>query len=684
MKKRFTYDCAVKILGILFALLYMSIYFWGIQYLYSSDTCSSDIVVHEVRTNGLGSLRDFVAQQTFQQFDLLYWLPNFLILSLVHNVILADRLTSLLYWVAILLLSWSASRILTNKKSAWITLLILGCGVSIEFLSNMSDLLIKRHLIYMLILLCLAGASLKIDRMSKKKKVLFSISSLLYLIYIIAIDQRYAAIYAVPLFASILISYYFDVREAESIVGAFKQPKKKLYILCGLAVGSILGLCINYYLKNSFPFSSRLTDLNSSMWGFADLTHFFDTLMLYILGILKLWGCEFSQGVSTVSIQSIFYIIKGCVCVICMVIIPILCVVRYKTLPEGMKVLVGMYFVLSAELFYIYELSSLNELFISRYFVYEMPLCIMISAWYFQEKIMNIPNLDRLVFVLGAMAFCVISVITTFDAFRDNKNAGVFQEKMDLIEAIEDEGVSYGYASYWNAEILTTLSNNEITAKPVYFINDIYPFYDLNFIHSFSADNHVGKTFLILDGTEQQDLLDNTPEVLTQLGEPINILTSGRYYVYIYDHNIAEDLYYFPYNDGYIPRDGAYDEAEVVFSEDAFDFDSVGSVNILSFPVTIEPDSYYKLSFTADTDMLPTQFYADFLNEDQGVEGQVAPVVFSEGKNDYYVLMHSGEQFDSSEADITLQVIGIPTDTISVSDLLLTKLDLPCRNEIDE
>lgn len=539
---------------VIFILLGFSAFILRYIYLiFSSDSIASDVLVQEILSckSISKSIQDYVAQQTFFQFNFLFYVPKLFLQIFLRDMILTDKLNVLLSYLLFLLLAYLVSRSFVSDQSGWIVISLLGCGLSFSWTNIVVvEQSYTIHMIYMLLFLLIINAACKeFDRRYSRKQYCRMAVLSLYVIYILSFDQRYAAIFIVPYCIAVYIVNYIDKYKVESFRKLDKTFIINLSIFSAVMGASIFtGLLINWHLKNVLHFSSRMTDL--SAYKFADFKEFFQALAIHFSGILQLWGCDLDVSISVFSIESAVYLIKGVACIGCMVVIPVICFVRYQKLLEGIKKLLWFYVVMSAVLFYIYVLSSFSGYVIARYFVYEVVISIIISAWYLYEHMIKTHNLNR--FLIYAFLFIFMLSSLGYIKKKICEYEGPYAARETLIQSLHENGFSYGYATYWNAQILTSMSNAKLKVLPVLLQETtISPFYDLNYIHQFSSESHAGNAFLLFTSEEYTQMSETMAALEEQIGEPAEILTIGNYVVLTYNYNIADRLHSFPYNDAY-------------------------------------------------------------------------------------------------------------------------------------
>ncbi len=109
-----------------------------------------------------------------------------------------------------------------------------------------------------------------------------------------------------------------------------------------------------------------------------------------------------------------------------------------------------------------------------------------------------------------------------------------------IIDILQKHDLRHGYAGYWEAAIVTVLSNREITSLPLYQARDgrLHPLGYLSNLDWFRspARDWQGRVFFISDQVNPTDVF-TAPEqaVRRQFGAPVERITVDRFVIGIYD-----------------------------------------------------------------------------------------------------------------------------------------------------
>ena len=139
---------------------------------------------------------------------------------------------------------------------------------------------------------------------------------------------------------------------------------------------------------------------------------------------------------------------------------------------------------------------------------------------------------------MTVLALCVYVIpsaypkLTSFVGYKD-----AIADQRSLTDFLYDNGLSYGYATYWNAANNTCLSNGRVEINNINIYDRVAPYYWLNSADRYSANQ--GRSFLMLTEDENQSFISSYS--YSEFGEPEEILNFNDFTIYVYSYNIADN-----------------------------------------------------------------------------------------------------------------------------------------------
>ena len=68
---------------------------------------------------------------------------------------------------------------------------------------------------------------------------------------------------------------------------------------------------------------------------------------------------------------------------------------------------------------------------------------------------------------ITACLLALLSLVSTVTIAKMDSNGIVNNEKYQLISVLEAYGLDYGYATFWNSQVITVLSDSEVRAANI-------------------------------------------------------------------------------------------------------------------------------------------------------------------------------------------------------------------------
>lgn len=317
---------------------------------------------------------------------------------------------------------------------------------------------------------------------------------------------------------------YQEIREkptAENLKKALKW-KPTLYFLISLAgvAATMLGYFISErLLHNVFRFHSYS---NNKFKSFSDVP-LLTQLSRIMEGLLELLG--YSQDVKLFSLQGIRNI--AVLLLLLLFLLIFIKIVSSKTL-SCEKRFTALFFISS------FLISSatfvLLDRYTSRYYIPVLTAAVLAVAIYLQEEE---KELDRIFIGGGCIAAALIIGLLVWKEYafdcRDNRN-----NREDVLAYLLDNDLTFGYATFWNGNVLTELSNGEVEVAGVSTINkDSIGYHQwLTFAKYHEPGYHEGKVFILLAQSELEAFQSTE---LSKEGE-LAYQDSG-YTVYVFQDN---------------------------------------------------------------------------------------------------------------------------------------------------
>jgi hypothetical protein len=146
--------------------------------------------------------------------------------------------------------------------------------------------------------------------------------------------------------------------------------------------------------------------------------------------------------------------------------------------------------------------------FASRYYIPVLIFSIPVFAVYLYSERAKVNK------ALAGLAVCVIFIVCGFNTIfvQYNEDGAGNERRSGHIAYLENEEYVFGYSTYWNANILTELSNGQIeVANLRENLDQLTLYYWVSPKKLYDRDYHEGKTFLLLTTEEENEFGKSMP-----------------------------------------------------------------------------------------------------------------------------------------------------------------------------
>ncbi len=375
-----------------------------------------------------------------------------------------------------------------------------------------------------LVLLCLNNMGEGVKKKDKKinKEILYEILLVLWTVICSANGVQMAVLYVVPLVGAILLERYFDIDKK-----IFSKTGRSYYILAGrVAVASLMGLVIGALVKGEINVS--YADAYSS---FSKMSSWSSNALQFFTEYFSLIGVSADEYVIMYSYKGILILLRilaGCV----LIIAPVVMAVMYKRFKQvSYRIMIIVYHITALIILAGWIFGRLNAANwrLSPLVGLSAILCIMLAKWLVDSK-----KYMRF-FVPVFVPLLVLAVITGASICTMDKSSQKNQELNYVVELLENNNLEYGYATFWNANIITLLSDSNVKVRNITLSEEGYKkrIYQSNKNWYENAPEY-DRYFLIMSNAEYERYYD----IYGCIEEPDDVMASGEYVIFVYNHRL--------------------------------------------------------------------------------------------------------------------------------------------------
>ncbi len=298
--------------------------------------------------------------------------------------------------------------------------------------------------------------------------------------------------------------------------------------------GTLLGLLLGKAIIGEV--GSGYATAYSSYDNFADWV---DNLLIFPQHYFELLGVQAKLYDPIVSLDSIFTMIKvfgG----LLLLILPVIYLIRAsRTNNRNGKLLVYGHFVLCALLMYAYICGLLSTANWRLVPLLASSVTVSVVAVFDLLADKTLPSLKR----IGALMLALILLLSAIPCAQIMKMPSDYGRDNSLhtltegLQRLDEEGIlpEVGYATFWNSQAVTLLSDNEIKLRNVNVDGKPTKYDYQQFFSWYDGENFSDGCYLVLTAAEISQMRSWLTASNYTRREQV-----GVYTVYVYDYNILE------------------------------------------------------------------------------------------------------------------------------------------------
>ena len=294
----------------------------------------------------------------------------------------------------------------------------------------------------------------------------------------------------IPMLTAMAVLYLVYSKEGDSLIGALK---KFPYLWISTAV-SFLGYAVNTKVLSQYYFFESFSSLHLRLPTF-------DSLQLVLRALINAFGYseDYVPGTLIFSITGIYFIL---VLLFILVFIVVLIFI-YKKRQYLRKESMFLFTFASLGLFETVMLLIFSDMGISpRFFIVNLVMFIPLAAVIGSEIPMT-TCVKKSVMTAGAALVIILGIGVFGFALDENQNS----DKEECIAWLEENGYTFGYASFWNADVITELTSGNIEMVSLQVEDDgsVSQMVWLVKLDNLFPENIDGPVFLLLNKNELSD-----------------------------------------------------------------------------------------------------------------------------------------------------------------------------------
>lgn len=331
------------------------------------------------------------------------------------------------------------------------------------------------------------------------------------------------ALSSIPVIGALFFVIIFDTKHKILSAGNKDTAFTGLIIAVGTVIGTLLLSAMTKDIGTGYG------DANSVI---SDGGEWSNNLLKFLQQWTSLLGADYKTGESITTAENIFAAVKMAGSLV-LFFAPAYALFNYKKYNRYEKIFILFHWFMTAFVLYGYVFGNLSSVNWRLSPIICSAVFVNVMIW---RGLWSDISLKRTAGIVSSLVIlsCVITVgqiaAMPADYGRDN-------DHHKAIELLERNNLSYGYATYWNANILTLLSSSKVKVRDVNFDE---PQPRKGWLNSdtvwFDDQPGVDEYFILLTNSEYERLAD---ENHVALEDTERIIREGNWTVLVRDKNIV-------------------------------------------------------------------------------------------------------------------------------------------------
>ena len=350
----------------------------------------------------------------------------------------------------------------------------------------------------------------------------------LFVVALVAGGVRYVAETVLPLWLTCIVLNYLKIRMQDA--PDWKQVWREwIRMTLAVMIPAMIGLAVHVYLKRTLHV---VNSAHNSLVLVSSLMDCVDNVFRYIINLFYCFG--FQGGVQLVSLDGIWSMCSVIMCAIIVFVVPVLQALKLKKESPYVQFLFTFSVIHNLIMFVLAVfLDGKDE---SRYLLTSVFAWILVSARYVYVYWISQKHFEK---IIWTMLFVVASILGC--AALTERSEGwekKLEMKKEVVSLLKEKGLTKGYGSFWDIYGYEVYSDFELRFGGLEMYEDDFV------MHFWLTDGDVftpeeTTSFLMLSDEENERYIDLLPE---KLEEPIDYFEIHGNHIYVFDHDIAEDM----------------------------------------------------------------------------------------------------------------------------------------------
>lgn len=327
---------------------------------------------------------------------------------------------------------------------------------------------------------------------------------------------------SIPVIGALLLVPVFDLKNKIISKTNMDTALTAIIIIIATALGGIILSVVAKDIGAGYG-SAYSNIVNSDEWS--------NNLMKFLQQWTSLLGADYEFGGAITKGKNILAAVKMSGSLV-LFFVPIYALFIFGKVNRNEKIFIIFHWLMTGFILYGYVFGSLSSVNWRLSPIICSAIIVNIIVW---KRLWNVAELRR-VSVLVSSLVVLSCVITVGQIWAMPADYGRDNDHHKAIELLERNGLNYGYATYWNANVLTLLSSSKVKVRDVNIDEDQPRRGWLNSDNIWFDDQpNQDKYFFLLTNSEYDNAVDRNHVILENT---IDTIREGNWVVVVKDRNI--------------------------------------------------------------------------------------------------------------------------------------------------
>lgn len=338
-------------------------------------------------------------------------------------------------------------------------------------------------------------------------------------------DQSIAiTIFALPVMAGLFCERWLDRTTAP-------KSKKNLHALLLLLIMGA-GMCAGYLLTNYLA-GDITADYQESYSEYSDMSTWASHLQAFPTAWISLLGADMKENEPLISVNSIKSLLIVITAVLLLVLPAVALCCYHKIQDAKLRILILTHWFMSLLIMMGYVMG---RLYVANWRLSPIvAMSVVVSVAFIRWAVSQI-SLQRIatLFLIPILLVSTMHACTIADMPMNNTSENILYQ---LAEQLENLDLTYGYASFWQANGLTIVSDSKVQCRDVWIDENGCRIrnYQSN-SHWYENQQEQENYFLLMTGTEAQYLINRNDYLFTKPHQTVQL--KKGYIVWIFSENL--------------------------------------------------------------------------------------------------------------------------------------------------